>query len=159
MVACSAYFVECFGTSYYLWIFVASLLFQLGNLGGGYQNYYLHYDLHFDIGTIGFARGWATTVTLGFGVIFGFAVGTMTDRLKPVRLMGPVYVVLGLASVGSFYLVHDKWTYVASFCLVNVLQFILGVVIGAFTVEVFPGKSSGNFAQPKRSSTNVLSSF
>lgn len=140
-----AYFVECFSESYYLWIFAASLFFQLGNLGGGYQNFYLHYDLNLDIGVIGSTRGWATIATLVFGAACGFAVGSMTDRLKPVRLMGPGYLLLGLAYIVSFYLVRDLRSYLVSFCLVSILQFVIGVVIGAFTVEVFPREKLGQF--------------
>ena len=140
-----AYFVECFSERYYLWVFVASLFFQVGNAGGGYQNYYLHYDLQMDLGTLGWARGWSNLATMGFGLIFGFAIGSMTDRLKPVRLMAPLYVAQGLVLFASFYFVRDVWSYLISASVLGVLQFAQAVVIGAFTVEIFPREKLGQF--------------
>jgi maltose/moltooligosaccharide transporter len=140
-----AYLMECFGEPYYLWVFVASFLSQWGNVGGWFQSNYLHYDLRLDLGTIGWVQGWAKVATLGLGMTFGFALGSMTDRLKPVRLMGPIYIILGLVHCGSFYLVHDKWSYLVAFCLVNMLLFFLGVAFGAFQVEIFPREKFGQF--------------
>jgi maltose/moltooligosaccharide transporter len=140
-----AYFVECFSEPYYLWVFVASFLSQWGNIGGWFQSNYLHYDLGFNLGTIGWLQGCANMVTLGFGMAFGFAVGSFTDRMKPVRLMGPIYIALGLVHCGSFFVVHDKWSYLVAFCLVNVLLFALGVAFGAFQVEIFPREKFGQF--------------
>jgi maltose/moltooligosaccharide transporter len=140
-----AYFVECFGERYYVWVFVASLLVQFGNAGNTYQNYYLHYDLKMDLVAIGLLRGWTNVVTVGFGAICGFAIGTMTDRLKPVRLMGSLYLLQAILFVASFYLVHNYRTALISACVVSVVQFAQGVVIGAFTVEIFPREKLGQF--------------
>ncbi len=140
-----AYFVECFSQSYYLWIFVASLFFQLGNLGNWYQFNYVHYDLKLDLATVGWSQGWGSTVTTGFGLLFGFGIGVLTDRLKPVRLMGPCIIVLALVLLGSFFFVHDKWSYLLWFCLRSVVLFALGVVGGAFTVKIFPREKLGQF--------------
>jgi maltose/moltooligosaccharide transporter len=140
-----AYFVECFSQPYYLWIFVASFLYQLGNSGNFYQSNYLHYDLKLDLETIGWTQGWARSVTVGFGALCGFAIGSMTDRLKPVRLMGPAFVLLALVMLGQFFFVRDKWTYLYWFCGSEVVRFSLGIVIGAFTVEIFPREKLGQF--------------
>ena len=140
-----AYFVECFSDSFYLWIFGASLLYQLGNGGGWYQFNYLHYDLKLDLATLGWVDGWAKMATTGFGLVLGFAIGAMTDRLKPVRLMAPSYFILALVVFWSYFFVHDKWTYLIAFCVRNLVQFVMGVIIGAFTVEVFPREKLGQF--------------
>ena len=140
-----AYFVECFSQSYFLWVFVASLLFQLGNTGVFYQTNYLHYDLNLDMGTLGWAQGWSQSVTAGFGLAFGFAIGTLTDRLKGVRLLAPGYVIAALVSLASFFFVHDRWTFLVSIVLTNLINFALGIAIGAFTVEIFPWEKLGQF--------------
>lgn len=140
-----AYFVECFSESFYLWIFVASLFFQLGNAGGWYQFNFLHYDLKMDLSTLGWVDGWAKMITTGFGLVLGFAIGSMTDRLKPVRLMAPCFFVLAAVVCWTYFYVHDSWTYLISFTVRNLVMFVLTVIIGAFTVEVFPREKLGQF--------------
>ena len=140
-----AYFVECFSESFYLWIFVASLFYQLGNAGGWYQFNYLHYDLKLDLATLGWVDGWAKLATTGFGLVLGFSIGAMTDRLKPVRLMAPSYFLLALIVFATYFFVHDKWTYLVAMTVRGLLNFVMGVIIGAFTVEVFPREKIGQF--------------
>ena len=154
-----AYFVECYSESYYLWVFVASFLFQLGNTGGWFQSNYLHYDLGLDLGTLGWTRGWGNIVSLGFGLAFGFGVGSLTDGLKPVRLMGPIFILLGLVYDASFFLVQDKWSYLISFCVVSLLQFCLGVAFGAFQVEIFPREKIGQFCSAQAAFYQFLLQF
>ncbi len=140
-----AYFVECFSESFYLWIFCASLFWQLGNNGGWYQFNYLHYDLNLDLTTLGWVDGWAKMATTGFGLLLGFSIGTFTDRLKPVRLMAPALMLLTIVVFWSYFFIHDKWSYLIAFCLNNLVQFVLGIIVGAFTVEVFPREKLGQF--------------
>ena len=140
-----AYFVECFSDSFYIWVFVASLLYQLGNQGGGYQFFYLYQDLKLNLATIGPMDGWAKMVTTGFGLLLGFYIGGLTDRLKPVRLMAPCYMVLALIVYGSFFFVVDQWTYLIAICARGLVHFTLGIIVGAFTVEVFPREKLGQF--------------
>jgi len=140
-----AYFVECFSDGYYLWVFVALFFAQVGNKGNDYQQYYLHYDLKLDLATIGWASGWTQAITFGFGILCGFIVGMMTDKLKPVRLMAGIYLVEALAEWGSFFFVHDKWTWLISFSVVSLIRFVLGVVFSAFVVQIFPREKLGQF--------------
>jgi MFS family permease len=158
-----AYFVECFSESYYLWIFVASFFFQVGNVGGNYQNYYLHYDLGMDLGTLGWIGGWGNVFTFGFGAIFGFAIGSMTDRLKPVRLMGPLYIVQGILFIGALYFVHDKWSLLIFSFVIGIAQFAQAVIMGAFTVEIFPREKLGQFCSAQavfyQFALNILNPF
>ena len=140
-----AYIVECYSEGYYLWIFVGTLLFQLGNGGGWYQFNYLHYDLGMELGTLGWADGWGRLITAGFGLLLGFYVGIMTDRLKPVRLLGPIILLMMLAPLWGYFNVHDKQSYLILVCMKNVLGFVYGIILGAFTVEVFPHDKLGQF--------------
>lgn len=140
-----AYFVECFSQPYYLWIFAASFLYQLGNAGNWYQFNYVHYDLKMDLSTVGWTQGWSNAATTGFGLLLGFAIGSLTDRLKPVRLMAPCLVILALVLLGSYCCVHDKWTYLGWSCAKSIANFCFAVVTGAFTVEVFPREKIGQF--------------
>lgn len=154
-----AYFVECFSQSYFLWIFTASLVYQIGNQGSGFQFFYLREDLQLDLGVIGWTQGWAKLVTTGLGLSVGFFIGMMTDKLKPVRLMPYCYAALALVQVASYFYVHDKWTYLYSFCAVNVVMFVQGVVVAAFTVEVFPREKLGQFCSAQAVFYQVIINF
>lgn len=140
-----AYIVECYSEGYYLWIFGGTLLFYLGGMGGWYQFNYLHYDLKLELGDLGWAYGLARLVTSGFGLLLGFYVGMMTDRLKPVRIMGTLVLIRALVPLWGYFFIHDKHTYLIMVCMGNVLNFIYGIVVGAFTVEVFPREKLGQF--------------
>lgn len=154
-----AYFVECFSQSYYLWIFCGALMFQLGNSGNQYQFFYLYQDLKLDLGSIGWTQGSAKLITTGFGLLVGFYIGSVTDRLKPVRLLPWCYVLMATIMVGAFFLVHDKWSYLVAFSLTQVALFIHGVVIGAFTVEVFPREKIGQFCSAQAVFYQVIVNF
>jgi len=145
MAPIRAYFVECFSQPFFLWIFTGSLMAQLANAGNNYQFWYLRDDLHLNLATIGWTQGWSKAVTTGFGLVCGFYLGSLTDRLKPVRLMAPLYAVMALINFGSFFYIHDKWTCLFAACVLNMVLFFLGVVVGAFTVEVFPREKLGQF--------------
>ena len=140
-----AYCVECFSERYYLWIFVASLFYQLGNGGGWYQFNWLHYDMKMELGTLGWVDGWAKVITTGFGLLLGFYVGAMTDRLKPVRLMSPIHLLLALVPLWGFFFIHDQWSYLTMVSVRSLVQFVQGIILGAFTVEIFPREKIGQF--------------
>jgi len=151
-----AYLVECFSESYFLWIFVAAFLFQLGNKGAEYQGYYLHYDLHMELSTIGWATGWVQNFIGGFGLICGFFVGSLTDRLKPVRLIGPVCFLLALSVFGAYFFVRDKWTFIYWTTGINIILFWLGIVSGSFTSAIFPREKLGQFCSAQAIFSEII---
>ena len=140
-----SYFVECFSQPYYLWVFIAHLCMQVANLGINFQFYYLRYDLKLNLDAIGWSQGWANVLTVGFGLLFGFGVGSITDRLKPVRMMAPSFILLCLTNIGAYFLVRDQWSYLWWFSLISIANLIFSIVFGAFTVEVFPREKLGQF--------------
>ena len=140
-----AYFVECFSESFFLWVFFAHFIYQAGNGGQWYQFNYLHYDLGLDLSSLGWVDGWGKLCSVGFGVLLGFYVGAVTDRLKGVRLMAPCLFSLAALIFASYFYVHDKWTYLLAVCLKNLVHFVMGIAFGAFTVEVFPREKLGQF--------------
>jgi len=140
-----AYFTECFTESYYIWIFAATFFCQLGNKGNDYQFFYLYNDLHMNLATLGWKDGWSSSYMTGFGLLFGFVVGSLTDRLKPVRLMAPLTGLMALINLASFFFIHDKWTCLIQACFMGMTGFALGTAMGAYTIEVFPREKIGQF--------------
>lgn len=157
--AIKTYFVECFSASYFLWIYLASLFYQMGNAGNWYQFNYLHYDLKLDLSTIGQTQGFANAITTVFGLLFGFLIGALTDRLKPVRLISWSVLLMALLVFASYFYVHDRATYLVSFCLFSIANFAFNVILGAFTIEVFPRDKLGQFCSAQAVSYQVLVSL
>ncbi len=136
-----SYFVECYSKPFFLWIFVGFTLIQIGNLGNDYRNFYLHYDLHLNLDEI----GKASAAPLPIIVILGFVVGSLADRLKPVRLMPPLTLVWAMTNVGAYWFVHDQWSYIVWFTLINLAIFAQGVLYGALIPELYPREKLGQF--------------
>jgi MFS family permease len=144
-----AYFVECFSEPYYLWVFFAEFLFQLGNLGGGYQFWFAYNDLNISLATQGRLGSLGTLITTGFGMLCGFAIGTFTDRLNAIRLMGPCFIIAAMLTLLQYFLVHDQWSWLYTGTLKGVFMFALGIVMGAYTVEIFPREKLGQFCSAR----------
>jgi len=139
------YIVECYSEGYYLWIFAGTLLYYIGGLGNGYQWFYLYSDLKLSLGDIGQMDGIGRLLNSGFGLVLGFAIGAMTDRLKPVRIVGVLNLIRALVPLWGYFFVHDKHSYLIMICMGGPLGFIYGIAMGALTVEVFPREKLGQF--------------
>jgi maltose/moltooligosaccharide transporter len=147
-----AYFVECFSEPYFIWIFFGFTLYQLNNLSGQYRGFYLHYDLGMSLGTIGRIGGISQALCL----VVGYAIGSMTDKLNPVRLMSPVLLIWGIVSMVSFFVVRGEWSYLAMSALGGVVIFAYGVITAAFTVRVYPMEKLGQFCAASAISSQLV---
>lgn len=139
------YFRDCFSSSFYLWIFVGSLFFQLGNLGNGYQFFYMRYELHMDLHDTGWVTGIGLTTTIIFGMLLGYPAGAMIDRLKPIRVLPATLFIWGVLAFVSFFYVQDKISAAVMSSCIQVNSFVFGVAVGAITVELFPREKLGQF--------------
>jgi hypothetical protein len=140
-----AYFVECFSKAYFMWIFVAMLFNQMGNQGGGAQGLYLRYDLNIPLYVSGPATATATLICFGFGLLLGFKIGSLTDQLNPVRLAGPIFVMVSLVAFIMYFMVHDIWSFAVFTTVRGMLNFCQGVIFGAYQIMVFPREKIGQF--------------
>jgi Na+/melibiose symporter-like transporter len=136
-----AFFVECFGDSFYLWIFLGFGCASINWGTGGVIAMYLRYNLHFNYQTMGSLNSWPQLLT----IVLGYFLGSMTDRLHPMRVFVPSYLTLGAIYVGSFLLVHDRTSYFISTCLIVVGQFANGITYGALLPQIFPREKFGQF--------------
>jgi hypothetical protein len=139
------YFKDCFSKPYYLWIFVGTLFFQLGNQGNNFQLFYLRYDLGMDLATTGWINGVGLVATTVFGVLLGYSTGSLIDRLKPIRVIPATFFIWALLALISFFIVRDKTTAAIMAALININMFAFGVALGAVTVELFPREKLGQF--------------
>ena len=139
------YFKDCFSKPYYLWIFLGTLFFQLGQQGMNFQLFYLRYDLGMDLTTTGWIDGVGLTTTVVFGLLLGYSTGSLIDRLKPIRVVPVTFFIWALLALISFFVVRDKLSAAFMASLINVNLFAFGVALGAVTVELFPREKLGQF--------------
>jgi Na+/melibiose symporter-like transporter len=139
------YFKDCFSKPYYLWIFLGTLFFQLGQQGMNFQLFYLRYDLGMDLTTTGWIDGVGLTTTVVFGLMLGYSTGSLIDRLKPIRVVPVTFFIWALLALISFFVVRDKLSAAFMASLINVNLFAFGVALGAVTVELFPREKLGQF--------------
>jgi hypothetical protein len=139
------YFKDCFSKPYYLWIFLGTLFFQLGQQGMNFQLFYLRYDLGMDLTTTGWIDGVGLTTTVVFGLLLGYSTGSLIDRLKPIRVVPVTFFIWALLALISFFVVRDKLSAAFMASLININLFAFGVALGAVTVELFPREKLGQF--------------
>jgi len=145
------YFNDCYTKPRYLWVFGALCLYQLGNGGNMYQYFYVWKDLGLSLDTI----GKFTSVTAFIPFVAGYSMGSLADKFKPVRLMGPCLLGLATTSLISYYCITGKWSLLICTGLAQIPGFAFGVFLGALTVEVYPRAKLGQFC----SAASVMSVF
>jgi maltose/moltooligosaccharide transporter len=136
-----AYFVECFSDPFYLWIFGAFTMASINNGTGNYIGFYLRYNLHLNYESMGMMNAFPGLLPL----VLGYFLGSMADRLHPIRVFAPTYLATGLVYVGSFFFVHDQWSYLFWTCLTMVAQFATGITYGALLPTIYPREKFGQF--------------
>jgi MFS family permease len=139
------YVKDCYSKPYYLWIFVGTLFFQMGNVGSNYAFFYLREDLGMDLGTTGWIQGMGSTAVSIFGVLLGYSAGAWIDRLKPIRVVPLAFFVWSLLALVSFFVVTDKVSAAVMASLIGINVFVFGVALGAVTVQLFPREKLGQF--------------
>lgn len=139
------YVKDCYSKPYYLWIFVGTLFFQMGNVGNSYAFFYLREDLGMDLGTTGWIQGMGSTAVTVFGVLLGYSAGAWIDRFKPIRVVPLAFFVWSLLALVSFFVVTDKVSAAVMASLIGINVFVFGVALGAVTVQLFPREKLGQF--------------
>jgi Na+/melibiose symporter-like transporter len=136
-----AYFVECFSQPYFLWIFGGFTLYQLGNVGGGFQRFYLHYELGLSLDSIGKMGALPMLIPL----VLAFPVGAMIDKFNPVRFMSPCYLAWGVICFTGYFFVRGPWSLLAFGTAQSMVGVVLGILVSAATVRFYPMEKLGQF--------------
>jgi Na+/melibiose symporter-like transporter len=137
-----AYFVECFSQPYFLWIFLGFTLYQLNNLAGQSQIFYLHYDLGLSLDSIGKMRALPLIVS----VALAFAIGAMTDKFNPVRLLAPTYLIWGAFNFAGYFFVQSQWSFLVLVTGTSLMATASGIVTSAVAVRIYPMEKLGQFS-------------
>jgi maltose/moltooligosaccharide transporter len=141
LAAIRAYFVECYSQPYFLWIFAGFVLYQVGNQSGGFQVFYLHYDLGYSLDSIGKMSAWPLLVSL----VLAYPIGSMIDKWNTVRLITPACLVWGLVCFIGYFLVSGPWSYLAFGTAQSVVQVFWSILVAAVTVRLYPMEKLGQF--------------
>lgn len=147
-----AYFVECYSDPFYLWIFGAFLIAGLSNASNQYKGYYLRYDLHLSYDAMGKLNSAPGVISL----ILGYYFGSLADRLHPIRVFVPSFFAWGLICLGSYFFIHDQWSYLFWTCLTQVAIFANGVTYGALLPQIYPREKFGQFCSANQLCGSVV---
>jgi len=145
-----AYFVECYSKPYYLWIFAAFAFASINWGTGFYMDFYLRYNLGLDYDAMGPIKGVPGILT----IVLGYFLGSMADKLHPMRVFVPTYLTLAVIYVLGFIFIHDKWSYLFFSCVIQVAQFANQITYGALLPQIFPREKFGQFC-----SANAITSM
>jgi maltose/moltooligosaccharide transporter len=139
------YVKDCYSKPYFLWIFLGTLFYQLGNQGGNFQFFYLREDLGMDLGETGWVQGIASGVVTAFGLLLGYSSGSLIDRFKPIRVVPLTLFVSSTLALVSFFVISEKVSAATMASLSGINNFVFGVALGAVTVQLFPREKLGQF--------------
>jgi maltose/moltooligosaccharide transporter len=136
-----SYFTDCFSHSYYLWIFGAFIFYQCGNISNMYRIFHWRETLGLDLGTIGRMQAWPAVLI----VVAGYPLGSLVDRLNPMRILVPSVIFWALCNVFSFFILRGALSLLICIGLITVANFIFSICINVLTVEAFPKEKIGQF--------------
>ena len=146
------YFVECFGESYYRWIYAASALYQIGNLSNLYQIFYFRNELMLDLDTVGKMRSWPTLIL----IFVGYFAGSMIDHFKPMRMIVPLMVLFAMSNLLAFFFLHGRWSLMFFSGLIGLVVFVLNVCQGVLWVDLYPREKLGQFCSANQVSQTAV---
>ena len=141
MAPLRAYFVECYSEPYYLWIFCAFVLYGLNNAGNQLKINYTMNELHLSWDLVGKLN----SAPLVIAVLLGYFIGSMTDRIHPVRLFPWLNFAWALTCLGSYIFIKGAWSYFIWISLTQIAIFAYQVAFGALLPEIYPREKLGQF--------------
>lgn len=146
------YFVECFSQSYYLWVFGAGVMFQIGNFTNMYQIFYFRDTLGLSLDTVGKMSAWPALLI----VLIAYPAGALMDKLNPIRLVAPSLVACSLVNLGCFFFLRGPWTLLVWVGLLGIMMFFFQISYGVMNVEVFPREKIGQFCSANQISASLV---
>ena len=135
------YFVDCYGHWKYLLIFITGMLFQMGNAANGFQIFMYHYQMHMTLGAIGHILWIPPLIAAGAA----YPIGSILDRVKPVRAVAPVMGIWALSNLAAFFFLDNKATMLVFLTLISLATVAFNIAISVLTVEVYPKAKIGQF--------------
>ena len=133
--ATQTYFQECFGHSYYLVYFGATVIAGAAMLP--FNLFSVFYAK--SVGMSMIAYGNCLALTYIISLTLAYPIGWLADRFHPLRLTIAVLAVYSVAILGSYVLVRNAWTF-------SIALLVHGVIAGTFGTA---GASIGQRLLPK----------
>ena len=151
-----AYVIECFGRSYYLWVYAAMAMYQIGNISSvAYQNFYLIDQLHLSWDLVGKMRAWPALII----ILVAYPLGSLIDRMNPIRVVPPALLLFSLVNLFAFFFLRGQWSLLLCATLIALASFIFSVSYGVLNVEVFPREKLGQFCSATAVTYQTMSMF
>ncbi|CAN5492454.1 hypothetical protein BH09VER1_BH09VER1_51940 [soil metagenome] len=135
------YLRECFGHSYYWWVFLAYSALGWGNAGNTFIVFFYRDDLGFSLDLIGKMNTWSSF----FYLILAYPFGLLIDRWDSHRAL-----ILGTAltivfSILMYFFAVDRTSAIIWTLLRNIPLALAGMALLKWTIEVYPKARYGQF--------------
>ncbi|XHR29833.1 MAG: MFS transporter [Chthoniobacteraceae bacterium] len=152
LAAVRTYAVECYSNPYYLWIFAGFACYQLGNVSNMFRLFHWRDTLGLNLDTIGKMQAWPALVV----VVLAYPLGSLIDRLGPMRLMAPSLAIWSVINVLSFFFLKSATSLLICFSAISLATFMNSICSGVLTAEVFPREKRGQFCSANQLAHSLL---
>jgi len=138
--ATKGYFRASFGKSYYRWYFATTTLSVLtGSAVNGFSLLFAK-SINMDVDVF----GKCIAITFGISIVLSYAIGALSDRFHPLRVIIGTLVIYGLVMLWGGLFARDTWTFGIALIAHGVMNGSYATANASLAAKLLPGSS---FAQ------------
>jgi len=149
--ATKTYFQECFGNSYYLVYFGATIIAAMAAMPFNLFSVFFAKSVGMSMATY----GTCLALTYVISLTLAYPIGSLADRFHPLRLSLVVLGIYTLAILGCYLFVRDAGTFAIALVLHGVIAGTLGTASASIPQRLLPKAEFAQFA----SAGGILSSL
>ena len=132
---------ECFGHSYYWWVFLAYSALTWGSAGNVFMLFLYRDEWGLSLDLIGKTNAWC-----GFIFVFlAFPFGILLDRWGSHKMIFVATVGSTICSLLMFFFVIGQWSAITMIVIRGILWNLYGFSLGKWTIEIYPRDRYGQF--------------
>lgn len=129
------FFTTCFSRPFYVWIYVAFLIYTWSTLAGNlFSVLFMRDTLGMDLDTLGKVRAWVQVLVIPVS----YFVGIVLDRWKPQNAIVPAILLYAAGNLACFFFIRGQTSFIIWTLLTNITAFFWGVTYTAYIAATFP---------------------
>jgi MFS family permease len=136
------YLRECYGNSYYLWLFVGYALAMLA--AGPVNSFSVFYAKSLGMGMD--AYGKCLALTYAISLVFSYFLGVLADRFHPLRVGIAATCLYAAAMLWGGFFARTAGTFAVAFVLHGVLSGVFLTTTASIGQRLFPSSKFAQFA-------------
>ncbi len=133
---------ECFGHSYYWWVFMAYSLIGVASASGVFAVFFYRDEMGFSLDLIGKVAAYTSALSL----VSVYPFGILVDRWGCHKTLILGYSLLTVFSLLVFFFAVNTWSLIGLMLLRSLAYGLLSFSFGKWVAEVYPSERFGQFA-------------